>query len=67
MKRWVGDASRVKRVPIRTVSVENAGWSAEELLIPSSIHDCSATPEAMARVTYMKSRRNMVIFYDSER
>ena len=28
---------------------------------------CSATPEAMARVTYMKSRRNMVIFYDSER
>lgn len=42
MNRCVGDASSVNSVPIRTVSVENAGWSEGEEVKPSSMHELNA-------------------------
>lgn len=39
----MGDASRVNRLPRRTVSVEKVGWSDGESVKLSSIHELNAT------------------------
>lgn len=39
MNRLVGDGPKVSSDPILTVSVENTGWSAGELLTPSSMQE----------------------------